>query len=54
MLHKEESKFDKDWDDFAEGLRRAIEASLVIKTDKNTRIRILISILQNNGCRNLV
>ena len=40
----------RDFDDFAEGLRRAIEANLVLKSDRNVRIKLILSILTSNGC----
>ena len=51
MLHKEEMKHDKEWDDFAEGLRKTIEANLVLKADKNIRVKVILTILMANGCR---
>ena len=53
MLHKEEMRHDKDWDDFAEGLRKTVEANLVMKADKNIRVKVILTVLMSNGCKRL-
>lgn len=39
----------REWEDFSEGVRKAIEANLVIKNERNIRIKIIFSILMSNG-----